>query len=76
MRLQELFELCAAVQKCEIRELHIQADHVHMLMQLRPDVSISKAVHLLKGVSSKVIRSEFPELKGFLWLALHFGAFG
>jgi REP element-mobilizing transposase RayT len=36
------------------------------LIQLRPNISVSKAVQLFKGGSSKVIREEFPNLREFL----------
>ena len=38
-----------------------------MLVQIKPSVTISKVVQLFKGGSSKIIRSEFPELEEFLW---------
>ena len=38
-----------------------------MLIQLRPNMSISKVVQILKGGSSKKIRKEFPKLKELLW---------
>jgi putative transposase len=66
-RLKELFEQCAEVNRWEIHELNIQPDHVHMLVQLRTNISVSQAVQYLKGGSSKVIREEFPELEEFLW---------
>ena len=42
-------------------------DHVHILVQLPPTVTVAKAVMYFKGGSAKVIRKEFPELKEFLW---------
>jgi putative transposase len=51
----------------EIKELNIQIDHVHLMIQLKPMISVNKAVQLLKGGSSRVIRQEFPELEEFLW---------
>lgn len=66
-RLEELFLQCAEMNRWRIDELNIQVDHVHMLIQLRPDISVSRAVQLLKGGSSKVIRAEYPELEEFLW---------
>jgi len=66
-RLGELFYECAEVNGWEIQEMNIQFDHVHMLIQLKPDVSVSRAVQLFKGGSSRIIRSEFPELVEFLW---------
>ena len=66
-RLKELFYECADMNRWKIEELNIQPDHVHMLLQMRPDVSVSKMVQLFKGSSSKAIREENPELKEFLW---------
>jgi putative transposase len=66
-RLTELFHECADMQRWKIEELNIQVDHVHILVQMRPDVSVSKMVQLFKGRSSKAIRKEFPELQEFLW---------
>lgn len=66
-RLEELFRECAAVNNWEIQELNIQLDHVHMVIQLPPSISVSKAVQFFKGASSNLIRKELPEVKKFLW---------
>ncbi len=66
-RLEELFRQCAEVNGWQIHELNVRSDHVHMLVQLKPAISVSRAVQLLKGGSSRVVRSEFPELDEFLW---------
>lgn len=67
LRLEELFRECADMNRWKIEELNIQPDHIHMLIQMRPDVSVSRMVQLFKGWSSNVIREEFPELQEFLW---------
>ena len=66
-RIKELVEECADVNRWCIDEINIQPDHVHILVQLRPDISISKAVQLFKGKSSRIIRKEFPSLEEFYW---------
>jgi putative transposase len=66
-RLKELLQECADMNRWQIEELNIQKDHIHILVQMRPEVSVSKMVQLFKGSSSKVIREEFPDLKEFLW---------
>ena len=45
------------------------ADHVHLLLSLPATLSVSKAMQLLKGNSSKWLRETFPELRqdGFAW---------
>jgi putative transposase len=35
-----------------IVELSVMPDHVHIVVQLRPTMSVSQALHLLKGASS------------------------
>ncbi|HEX4068637.1 MAG TPA: IS200/IS605 family transposase [Candidatus Babeliales bacterium] len=66
-RIKELLYECADFQRWKIEELNIQPDHIHMLVQMNPDVSVSRMVQLFKGMTSKVVREEFPELKEFLW---------
>lgn len=51
----------------QLHELSVQPDHVHLLLQISPRISIAKTVNLLKGGSSRVLRQEFPELEEFLW---------
>jgi len=66
-RLKELFYQCAEVYDWKIEELSIQPDHVHIKIQIRPSISVSKAIQFFKGGSSKKIREEFPDLEEFLW---------
>ena len=42
-------------------------DHVHLLISLPATLSVSRAVQLLKGNSSKWIHTEFPQYKDFEW---------
>ena len=67
IRLKELLEECADLNRWKIEELNIKTDHVHILVRMRPEVSVSKMVQKFKGMTSKIIREEFPELKEFLW---------
>lgn len=43
------------------------ADHLHVLLSLPSTLSISKAIQLLKGNSSKWIHESFPEQETFEW---------
>jgi putative transposase len=67
IRLRELFYECAKLNSWKIEELKIMKDHVHMLIQLKPNIALSKVVQFFKGGSSKIIRKEFSELEEFLW---------
>src|ERR1041384_1282276 len=50
------------------------ADHVHVLLSLPSTVSISKALQLIKGGSSKWVHETFPEHRLFGW-QVKYGAF-
>ena len=43
------------------------ADHVHILLSMPATMSISKAMQLLKGNSSKWIHETFSALRAFAW---------
>jgi putative transposase len=43
------------------------ADHVHVLLSLPATLSISKAIQLLKGNSSKWIHETFSQMRSFEW---------
>ncbi len=49
-------------------------DHVHLLLSLPSTLSISKALQLIKGGSSKWVHDTFPEHRLFRWQA-KYGAF-
>ena len=44
-----------------------ERDHVHLLINYPPKVSISKLVNSLKGASSRRLRRIHPELKACYW---------
>lgn len=61
-------------------EFNGENDHVHLLVNYPPKVSVSALVNSLKGVSSRLLRKEFgdfhPWLKrmGVLWSPSYFAA--
>lgn len=66
-RLTEILYEGCHINKWWIEELAIKQDHIHVLIQIKPRESISKVVQLLKGVSSRILRKEFPDLEEFVW---------
>ena len=42
-------------------------DHVHILLSLPATISVSKAIQLIKGASSKWINDTFDKTKKFSW---------
>ena len=43
------------------------ADHVHILLSLPATISVSKAMQLIKGNSSRLIHEAFPAMRQFSW---------
>src|SRR4051812_17371561 len=54
--------------RCTLRASNYEPDHVHLLVEIPPTLSISKLVNALKGVSARRLRPErFPEVTSKLW---------
>ena len=41
-------------------------DHIHILLKCKPQTELIKYINSLKGVTSRLLRQEFPELKKIL----------
>ena len=63
IRLKEIIEGVANDMSVEIIEMETDKDHVHILAGIHPQLGVNKFVKRIKGVSSRVLRSEFPPLK-------------
>ena len=53
--------------EAELIEFNGEDDHVHLLINYPPKVAVSNLVNSLKGVSSRHLRKDFPEIKNKLW---------
>ena len=65
--------------EAQLVECDGEDDHVHLLINYPPKISLSKLVNSLKGVSSRRLRSFRPEItgryrKGVLWSPSYFAA--
>ena len=59
----------------ELLDLEIMDDHVHLLVSVDPQFGIHKLIKRIKGVSSRILREEFPWLKSkipALWTNSYF----
>ncbi len=61
----------------ELVEFDGESDHIHLLVNYPPKVSLSRLVNSLKGVSSRHMRRRFPDLqehyfKNALWSRSYF----
>ena len=61
---------------CEVVELNVQRDHVHLLVMVPPKVSISELVGVLKGRTAIRVFKHFPYLKQKPYWGNHFWARG
>lgn len=61
---------------CEVQELNIQEDHVHLLVSVPPKVSISKLMGILKGKIAIKLFKSYPKLKQNPYWGNHFWARG
>jgi putative transposase len=53
--------------EAKLVEFDGEQDHVHLLLNYPPKVPVSKLVNSLKGVSSRLLKKDFPELKQYYW---------
>ena len=61
-RLKELItQICQEIQ-ADIIEMEIMPDHLHLLIEVDPQFGIHKAIKLIKGRTSRILRQEFPYL--------------
>ena len=59
-------------QICMEHEVHIisgkvAADHIHVFVSYRPQMSLSQLVQYLKGTSSRILLQEFAHLRKQFW---------
>lgn len=65
-RLKDIIrETCAEIH-ADLIEMEVMPDHVHLLVEVDPQYGIHRAVRLIKGRSSRLLRGEYPWLKSRL----------
>ena len=74
-RFKELAREVAKDFRFEIIEMEVMPDHVHLLLEVDPQLGIHTAVKRIKGRTSHELREEFPWLKSripTLWTNSYF----
>ena len=69
-------QVFAGYKGCEIVELNVQQDHIHLLIMVPPKVSISELMGTLKGRTAIRVFKKFPYLKNKPYWGNHFWAPG
>ena len=62
--------------KCEVMELNVQVDHIHLLVMVPPKISVSDYVGIVKGRTAIRVFNKFKELKQRPYWGNHFWARG
>ena len=66
-RLRAIFEYIEPKYNIELQEWNHDSDHVHILFKAHPKSELSKFINAYKSASSRLVKKEFPEIKGKLW---------
>ena len=69
-------QVFAGYKGCEVIELNVQEDHVHLIIMVPPKVSISELLGTLKGRTAIRVFKKFPHLKNKPYWGNHFWAPG
>ena len=77
--MRTIFEKICSDFEATIAEMDGEDDHVHLLVNYPPKMSVARLVNSLKGVSSRKLRQIHPQLeqryyKGVLWSPSYFAA--
>ena len=62
--------------KCEVIELNVQDNHIHLLVSVPPKISISYLMGVLKGKIAIKLFKSYPKLKKKPYWGNHFWARG
>ncbi len=67
VRVREIIRQVCREEDVEILKGHVSKDHVHLMVSIAPQVTISRLVQRLKGKSSFKLLSEFAPLRKVYW---------
>lgn len=74
-RLKSIIQDVATQTNSEVLEMEVMPDHVHLLLSVDPQFGVGTVVKRMKGVSSRILRQEYPWLKSripSLWTNSYF----
>ena len=63
----ELFKKIVQEYGMYIEKMQIAEDHVHLLVEIPPKMSVSEAVRTIKSISAREVFEKFPSIKKRLW---------
>ena len=70
---EQCIRLFSSQKSCELLELSVQIDHVHVVCMIPPKLSISDYVGIVKGRTAIRVLKKYPDLKKKPYWGNHFG---
>ena len=67
VRARDILRQIAIEHEIDIITGKVSNDHIHMFISYRPTQNISKIMQWLKGISSRILLSEFAHLRKQFW---------
>jgi putative transposase len=74
--IEEDIKLLCEWKKCEIHEMSVQSDHVHLVLSIPPKVSVSQLMGILKDKLAIKLFKSHPKMKKKPYWGDHFWARG
>lgn len=66
-RTRELIRRICSEEGVEVVKGVVSADHIHMLLNIDPSISVSTLMRLIKGKTSHKLQMQFPSLRKRYW---------
>jgi len=74
--IEEVIKMLCEWKKCEVQEMSVQNDHIHLVVSIPPKVSVSQMMGILKGKLAIKLFKSYPKMKQKPYWGNHFWARG
>lgn len=74
--IEEDIKMLCEWKRCEVQEMSVQKDHIHLVVSIPPKVSISELMGILKGKLAIKLFKSYPKMKQKPYWGNHFWARG
>jgi len=64
---QEIYRLCNQKADVAVLEANVQADHIHLVLDIPPKYAVSQLMGYLKGKLALRVLSRYPKLRKRYW---------
>ena len=61
--IEEEIRMLCEWEKCELQEMSVQIDHIHLVLSILPKISVSELMGILKGKLAIKLLKSYPKLK-------------